>query len=111
MVGWHKALLQIREHVSSRGENPRESFSVGVAQGVEGGADGVAITSSRQPSVDDVTVRQTGAIAYALSGVVDKRIAEQQQVVFGALGIMTRSQLEKLPVLDVSVADEDLPLP
>lgn len=102
VVGWHRVLLQVRDHVTDPAQNPRESFSVGAAQAEDGGADGVAITSSRQPSVDDVTVRQTGAIAYALSRLVDQRIAEQQKVVFGALGIMTRSQLEKLPVLEVA---------
>ena len=42
-------------------------------------ASGVGITSARQPLVDDLTVRQTGAIAYALSGLVNERIEARQQ--------------------------------
>ena len=50
-----------------------------MTQDANGAASGVAITSARQPLVDDLTVRQTGAIAYALSGLVNERIEAQQQ--------------------------------
>lgn len=105
VLGWHKVLLQVRGHYTDPAKNPREAFAVGVAQDESGGADGVAITSTRQTPVDDVSVRQTGAIAYALSGLVDKRIAEQQQVVFAALGTMTKAELAKLVLVDVAESD------
>ena len=74
MLEWHKVLLELRDHYADPAVNPRERFTVGVTQDASGPPSGVAITSVRQPLVDDLTVRQTGAIAYALSGLVDGRI-------------------------------------
>ncbi|MGZ4592687.1 MAG: hypothetical protein ACXV3C_02395 [Actinomycetes bacterium] len=82
--------------------NPRERFSVGVAQDADGKATGLAITSTRQPPVDDVTVRQTGALAFELSRIVDRRIAERQEAVFGTLGSMTKDELDRLPLVEVA---------
>lgn len=98
---WHRVLLRLREHQVDPTENPREQFSVGVAQDADGAAEGIAITSARQPLVDDVTVRQTGAVAYALSGLVDERIAAQQQRVFGEVKDRPAAELARLPRLDV----------
>ena len=50
-----------------------------------------------------MTVRQTGALAYALLRVVDGRIAAQQERVFAAAGAMSASELDKLPEVDVDV--------
>ncbi len=105
VLGWHQVLQQMRGHYADPARNPRETFSVGVSQDAAGEANGIAVTSARQPPVDDLTVRQTGAIAFELSRIVDGRIAEQQKVVFGALASMTKADLEKLPLLDVSVPD------
>lgn len=99
VVGWHTVLLQLRDRAVDPVVNPRESFSIGASQDAGGHAEGIAVASTRQPSVDEVSVRQTGAVAYALSGVVDKRITEQQEVVFTAVGAMARPALDKLPVL------------
>lgn len=99
VVGWHTVLLQVRDRVVDPVVNPRESFSIGASQDASGHAEGVAVASTRQPVVDEVSVRQTGAVAYALSGVVDARITEQQAVVFAAVGKMARPALDKLPVL------------
>ena len=99
VVGWHTVLLQVRDRVVDLVVNPRESFSIGASQDASGHAEGVAVASTRQPVVDEVSVRQTGAVAYALSGVVDARITEQQAVVFAAVGKMARPALDKLPVL------------
>ena len=62
----------------------------------------MAITSARQPLVDDVTVRQTGAIAYALSGLVNQRIEAQQLEVSVELESVSRTDLEKLDSLEVA---------
>ena len=75
---WHRVLLQLRDHYADPAENPRERFAVGVVLTTTGGERG-RDHLGRQPLVDDLTVRQTGAIAYALSGIVDERIAAQQE--------------------------------
>lgn len=98
---WHKVLLQLRDHYADPVVNPREQFSVGVAQDEQGAPSGVAITSSSRPPVDDVTIRQTGAIAFALSSLVNDRIGAQQEKVFDELRGTSRADLEKLTVVDV----------
>ena len=98
---WHQVLLQLRDHYADPSASPRERFTVAVTQDAEGGANGVAITSARQPLVDDLTVRQTGAIAYALSGIVNQRIEAQQLVVSAELESASRTELEKLDRLEV----------
>ena len=102
VLEWHQLLLQLRDHHAHPVANPREQFSVGVAQDDDGAASGVAITSARQPLVDDLTVRQTGAIAYALSGLVNNRIESRQGEVFEELKKTPREELEKLVQLDVT---------
>lgn len=102
VLGWHQVLWQLAGHYADPVVNPREKFSVGVSQDSDGKASGIAITSARQPPVDDLTVRQTGAIAFELSRIVDARIAEHQQTVFAGLGSMTKAQLEGLPLIEVS---------
>ncbi len=101
VLEWHRLLLQLRDHYADPAVNPRERFSVGVAQDADGTPSGVAITSARQPLVDDLTVRQTGAIAYALSGLVNERIESRQQQVFDDLKTWSKEDLDKLDPLDV----------
>lgn len=105
LVEWHRLLLRLREHHADPAINPREIFSVGVAQDADGAASGVAVTSARQPTVDDLTVRQTGAIAYALSQVVNDRIEAMQAALFDDLKETPRADLDKLVVLDVAPLD------
>jgi hypothetical protein len=102
VIGWHQVLLQLRDHYADPAVNPREVFSVGVSQDAAGKANGIAVTSARQPPVDDLTVRQTGAIAFELSRIVDRRIAEQQEIVYGALRPMTKVELDRLPLMEVA---------
>jgi hypothetical protein len=101
VVEWHHVLTQLRDHHADPLVNPRERFSVGVTQDPDGVATGVAITSVRQPLVDDLTVRQTGAIAYALSGLVNARIEAQQELLFGELKALAREDLDQLEPIDV----------
>lgn len=98
---WHRVLLQLRDHHVDPEVNPREHFSVGVAVDPHGGPEGIAITSARQPLVDDLTVRQTGAIAYGLSSLVNDRIAAQQQQVFQQVRDIPTAELDELPRIDV----------
>ncbi|CAN5869070.1 hypothetical protein BH20ACT6_BH20ACT6_19660 [soil metagenome] len=103
VLDWHRVLLQLRDHYADPSTNPRERFSVGVAQRDEDGtAGGVAITSARQPLVDDLTVRQTGAIAFALSGLVNDRIGAQQQTVFGEVSQLSKADLDRLERVDLA---------
>jgi hypothetical protein len=103
VVGWHKVLRRLRKHYAAPVANPRERFSVGVAQDPSGAASGVAITSARQPMLDDVTVRQTGALAYELTRVVQRRMDDQQERVLAAAKSMATRDLNALPPVDVTV--------
>jgi hypothetical protein len=105
VLDWHRILLQLRDHYADPTANPRERFSVGVAQDPNGAANGVAVTSARQPLVDDLTVRQTGAIAFALSGLVNDRITAQQEKVFAEVKHTPKADLDKLARLDVAQSD------
>jgi hypothetical protein len=102
VLGWHKVLMQLRDHYADPAVNPREGFSVGVSQDADGKATGVAVTSASPARVDDLTVRQTGAITYGLVRIVDQRIAARQQVVFSALTPMAKADLDKLPLVEVA---------
>ena len=103
VTGFHRAVLRLRDHYASRHANPRETYTVGVAQKNDGTAAGVAVIGAPQPGVDDTTVRQLGRVAYGLSGLVDARMqAAQQRVHLVAQGLDAR-RLAALPVVDVTV--------
>lgn len=103
VLEWHKVLLRLREHYAGAAGNPRERFSVGASQAADGSVDGIAITSARQASVDERSVRQTGAVAYELSRVLDQRMTEHQTTVFNTAQVMSKVDLDQLPLIDVSV--------
>ena len=104
VLEWHQVLVQLRDHYVDPSASPRERFTVAVTQDAEGDPSGVAITSARQPLVDDVTVRQTGAVAYALSGLLNERIEAQQRVVSEELEAVSKADLEKLDTVAVVAA-------
>jgi hypothetical protein len=106
VLDWHRVLLQLRQHYAHPSVNPRERFSVGVAQAADGTAGGIGVTSARQPSVDDITVRQTGAIAFGLSKMVNDRIADQQAKVFDEVKDLGKAELDRLAPLEVAPPDE-----
>lgn len=105
ILEWHRVLLQVRDHFADPSTNPRERFSAVVSQDLSGAASGIGITSLRQPLVDSYTVRQTGAIAYALSRLVNDRIAAQQEKVFDELKDAPKADLDKLVQLDVAARE------
>ena len=109
VLEWHQVLIRLRDHYADPEVNPREHFSVGVAQDELGAASGVAITSTRQPLVDEVTVRQLGAIAYALSTAVDARIASRQEELFAQVKDTPPADLDKLEMLDLAVTETPTP--
>jgi hypothetical protein len=102
VLGWHHMLQQLREHYVDSAVNTRETLSVGVSQDPDGHPNGIAVTSAPRARVDDLTVRQTGALAFELSRIVDRRIADLQDVVFGAARSMTAEQLDRLALLEVA---------
>lgn len=106
VLDWHRVLLQLREHYAHPADNPRERFSVGVAQAADGTAGGIGVASAKQPSVDDITVRQTGAIAFGLSKMVNDRIADQQATVFDEVKDLGKAELDRLPRLEVAPPDD-----
>ena len=109
VLPWHRMLRQLRKHVADPAVNPRESFEVGVA--VDAGRPvGVAITSNRQTMVDDQTVRQTGALAYALHQRVDRRIAEHQETVLRGAEGLSADELATLDEIEISEDTTSAPL-
>ena len=105
VAGFHRAVLRLRDHYASRHANPRETYTVGVAQKNSGTAAGVAVIGAPQPGVDDATVRQLGRIAYGLSGLVDAWMqAAQQRVHLLAQGL-DAGRLTALPLVDVYITE------
>ena len=103
VAGFHRALLRLRDHYASRHANPRETFTVGVAQRTNDTAAGVAVVGAPQPAVDGTTVRQLGRIAYGLSGLVDARMQAAQQKVHLVAQELDAGRLAALPLVDVQV--------
>ena len=99
---WHELLGRIRDFSIDGPVNPREVYSVGVSQSESGKAAGIVITSVVRPLVDDVTVRHTGRLAFALSQLVDERIKEHQLKVFEAAERMTAKELAALTAIEVT---------
>jgi hypothetical protein len=99
---FHKNFATLRDHYASRHVNPREAFTIGIAQSNDGKPTGVAIVSTPRPPVDDTTVRVLGRIAYGLSGLVDGRMQQAQATVLESAREMTPAQLAELPLIHLS---------
>lgn len=97
VIELHAALKKLRDAFASRHVNPRESFTIGAAQGPDGRATGIAVTTTPTPTVDDSTVRLLGRIAYALSGLVDARMQRSQNAVLTVAAAMSPEKLGRLP--------------
>jgi hypothetical protein len=104
---WHRMLIRLKDHYTDPTSNPRESFSVGASQDSDGEPNGIAVTSNPEPIPDEQTVRQTGAIAYALSKLIDERVSERQKELLEATQSMSRDELDKLPRIQVNTGAGD----
>ncbi len=103
---FHKQLRRLRDHYASRHVNPREKITIGVAQGRDGQAEGVAITSAPRPPVDEVMARQTGQLALALARRVEERMGALQEKVFQAAKAMSPGLLGALPLIELEQPEE-----
>lgn len=102
----HKALRRLRKQYTAPRQNPRQQFTVGATQDSSGRASGIAITSAAPPPLDDLTVRQTGALAYELSQLVDERIKQQQERARSSASGLSKTELDKLPLIEILPDDE-----
>lgn len=107
--GFHDMVFKLRDHYASRHVNPRESYSIGVAQSNDGTPRGVAVVSTPRPLVDETTVRLLGRVAYSLSGLVDARMKKSQNDVLGVAHGMTAGQLAGLPLVHLDGSGEAVP--
>jgi hypothetical protein len=101
VLGFHDLLLRLREQYGSADANPRESCSVGVVQGEDGSAVGVAVVAAPLPLVDQEAARQLGRLAFALLGRVDGRMEEVQARVLHRARELTQGELAALPLMRV----------
>ncbi|MDN5851353.1 MAG: hypothetical protein L0K86_00650 [Actinomycetia bacterium] len=101
----HKALRRLRDRYVDPVTKPHEQFTVGVAQDGDGRASGIAITATSLPPLDDLTVRQMGALAYELAQLIDDRVARQQEGVFAAAAELGQPELDKLPLVRIAAAE------
>ncbi|MEJ3652602.1 hypothetical protein WEH80_06430 [Actinomycetes bacterium KLBMP 9759] len=99
---FHGMVKKLRDHYASRHTNPREAFTIGAAQSNDGSPTGIAVVSSPRPIVDDTTVRLLGRVAYALSGLLDARMAQQQADVLAAAGKLSAAELSEHPLVHLS---------
>jgi hypothetical protein len=99
---WHRVLLRLREQHADRRDNPRERYTVGIAQDPAGEVSAVAVTSVRTPAVDAGAVRQAGALAFPLCALLDERIGSLQEAILAAARGIARAQLDRLAVVEVA---------
>lgn len=102
VLRWHRVLLHLRDQQADPRTNPRESYTVGVAQDPSGAANAVAVTSVQAPLVDKAAVRQAGAIAFPLCAVLDERIDPLQKQIFTAVRGIAPVQLNQMDLVEVA---------
>jgi hypothetical protein len=99
---WHRVLLHLRDRHADPVTNPREIYTVGIAQDSAGLPNAVAVTSVRAPLVDRAAVRQAGAIAFPLCAVLDERIDPLQKSILADVRSMPTAKLNRLAVVEVA---------
>jgi hypothetical protein len=100
----HRVLLHLRDHHADRSRDPRESYTVGLAQAPSGAVNAVAVTSVPAPLVDRPAVRKAGAMALRLCAVLDERIDSLQKEILAEMRDISRDQLERLDRVEVAAA-------
>lgn len=97
----HQVLLHLRDHHADPSSNPREVYTVGVAQDASGAVNAVAVTSAPAPLLDEGAVRQAGATALALCAVLDERINPLQEVILAEARDTPAAALAGLDLIEV----------
>ncbi|HEU5268214.1 MAG TPA: hypothetical protein VFU35_16005 [Jatrophihabitans sp.] len=105
-VKGHRVLLHLRDYHADASANPRETYTVGVAQGADGAVNAVAVTSVGAPRVDAAAVRQAGAIAFPLCGVLDERIGAMQGQILADVRDISRAELAAMDLIEVAAPAE-----
>lgn len=100
-VRWHRVLLVLRDRHADPAVNPRENYTVGVARDADGLVNAVAVTSAPAPVLDPDAVRQAGALAFPLCGLLDERIGERQQTLLEAVRDTPKAELDTLQLIEV----------
>jgi hypothetical protein len=99
---WHRVLLHLRDHHADAGSNPRETYTVGLAQDPSGTVNAVAVTSVRSPMVDGAAIRQAGAMVLPLCAVLDERIDALQQSILADTRDAPKTQLDAMDLIEVA---------
>jgi hypothetical protein len=102
VLRWHRVLLHLRDRQADPVSNPRETYTVGVAQDPSGAANAVAVTSVHAPMVDQAAVRQAGAIAFPLCAVLDERIDPLQKRILAEVRGIAPGQLNRMDLVEVA---------
>lgn len=103
VLRWHRVLLQLRDRQADIRANPRESYTVGIAQDPSGAAIAVAVSSVPAPPLDEAAVRQAGAIAFPLCAVLDRRIDPLQKKILAAVRDIAPGELNRMDLVEVTV--------
>jgi hypothetical protein len=101
---WHTMLTKLRDRLVNSVANPREEFTVGATRAAGGGIEGIVITSSTRPQLDEVTVRQTGRLAFELGKVVNERMKAHQQKVFTLAARLSIKDFDELDPINVDLS-------
>lgn len=100
----HRVLLHLRDQHAHPTSNPREVYTVGVAQDSAGAVNAVAVTSVRAPLVDEAAVRQAGAMAYSLCTLLDERINALQKSILDEVRDTPKTELDAMDLIEVAAA-------
>jgi hypothetical protein len=99
---WHRVLLHLRDYHADPTSNPRETYTVGVAQDADGAVNAVAVTSVSAPLVDAAAVRQAGAIVFPLCAVLDERIGALQENILASVRDTAPEELAAMDLIEVA---------
>ena len=100
---FHDMIKKLRDHYASRHLNPRESFTIGVAQSNDGKPDGRRGGRPRRGRWS--TTPRCGCSAGSPTrcpGLLDARMQKTQNDVLGAAGKLSPNDLSGLPVVHLS---------
>lgn len=101
---WHGMLVKLRDLLVDGAANPGEEFTVGATQEANGEVAGIVITSVVRTQVDELTVRQTGQLAFELGKLVDERMKEHQERVFADAARLRPADLDELDLINVDLS-------